>query len=92
MCYYEKNDKTRAKMNKPNSIEIEIDKLGRILIPIKIRKKLGITLKSRMMLSLESNHIILSPICHKCALCGCQIKQEKKMQLCDECIEKMKTS
>ena len=79
-------------MNTPNSIEIEIDKLGRILIPIKIRKKLGITLKSKMMLSLESNHIILSPICRKCMLCGCQMEQEKKMQLCDECIEKIKTS
>ena len=79
-------------MIKPNSIEIEIDKLGRVLIPIKIRKKLGITLKSRMMLSLENNHIILSPICRKCALCGCQMEQEKKMQLCDECIDKIKKS
>ena len=92
MCYYGKKWQKETKMRKTNSIEIEIDKLGRILIPIKIRKKLGIVDKSKMMLSLENEGIILSPIRYRCVLCGCQMEEEKQVQLCDECIYRVKRS
>lgn len=77
-------------MSRTNGIEIEVDRLGRILIPIKYRKKLGIALKSKMILSLEDGGILLSPIRSGCVLCGGKIEQDKKIPLCNSCIAKIK--
>ena len=79
-------------MEKPNSIEVEIDKLGRVVIPIQYRKRLGIALQSKMMMALENGGITLMPIHPKCVLCGCQMEQQMHVQLCDECIERIKKS
>ena len=74
-----------------NGIEKDVDNLGRIVLPIKYRKKLGIESNSKVLVTLEDDGIIISPTIKHCALCGKNIEKENKFKLCDECILKIRT-
>lgn len=74
-----------------NGIEKEIDALGRIVIPVKFRKRLGIELNSKVFISLENEVIVISGIDKYCALCGDKIKSKSKFRLCNRCILEIKS-
>ncbi len=69
--------------------EREIDKLGRVVIPIKIRKKLNIESEAKVLVYLEGNHVVISPMELHCALCGNKITKNRNIRLCDNCILKI---
>ncbi len=75
-----------------NGIEKEIDSLGRILIPIKIRHKLGLSENSKVLISMTSDGVFIKPSNASCAICGALIEKDKKLRLCNACIEKAKTT
>jgi len=70
-------------------IEIKIDKLGRLVIPIKYRRKLGIAAKDKLLISLSDSSLVITPIERNCALCGEKLTGDKKIQLCEACISKV---
>ena len=74
-----------------NGIEKEVDLLGRVVIPIKFRKKLGLEVGAKVFVSVEENLIIISPKERCCALCGHIIEGKNKFRLCSECILKIKS-
>ena len=43
-------------------IEREIDRLGRVVIPIEFRKKLGIEFNSKVLISLSNGEIIITAL------------------------------
>lgn len=45
-----------------NGIEKEVDNLGRVVIPMEFRKRLGIVSNSKVMVSLEGDIIVFSPL------------------------------
>ena len=53
-----------------NGIEKDMDNLGRVVIPIKYRRKLGIENNSTVLVSLEDDTILIHPKNRHCALCG----------------------
>ena len=69
-----------------NGIEKEIDNLGRVVIPIEFRKKLGVDAFSKVSISLADDNVIITPIDKRCALCGKTIKSNGKFKLCNNCI------
>ena len=73
-----------------NGIEKEIDGLGRVVIPSKIRSKLGIEAKSKVLVSLENDSIVISVASKRCLLCGEKTENEQKIQLCHNCILRIK--
>ncbi len=73
-----------------HSIEKDIDSLGRVVIPSRFRKKLGITQNSTVLVSVEDGDIIISPIERYCALCGEAISEKKEIRLCRSCIDLVK--
>ena len=73
-----------------HGIERSIDKLGRIILPIEYREKLGIKTDDKIIISLDNGLIILSPYKRMCALCGKEISDSKQMRICDLCIKKIK--
>ena len=74
-----------------NEIEKEIDNLGRVVIPIGFRNKLGIKSKDKVLVSLKEQAIIITAAEGRCSLCGIKLSEEKSIALCTACIEKVKS-
>ena len=74
-----------------SGIEKEIDNLGRVVIPINFRKKLGIKNKDKVLVSLKKDEVIITATENRCALCNVQLNEEKNIPLCQSCIEKVKS-
>lgn len=68
-------------------IEKEIDSLGRIVIPVRFRKKLGLKTNSKVSISLEGDVIFISSSEKICALCGKALSDKRDIRLCDYCIK-----
>ena len=73
-----------------NGIEREIDKLGRVVIPMEFRKQLGIESDSKVSICLADGEVIIRPRNCRCALCGAGIESSRKIRLCDGCILKIR--
>ena len=73
-----------------NGTEKEIDKLGRIVIPMKIRNKLGLKEKSKVIIELDGEYIIVSSKEKICAICGSDSEVNSKIRLCRACIRSVK--
>jgi len=72
-----------------NGVEIKIDNLGRLVIPIKYRKKLGIDTKDKLLISLKDSSLVISPVTKRCALCQAKLDRKQKIQLCYACVAKV---
>jgi transcriptional pleiotropic regulator of transition state genes len=71
-------------------IEKEIDGLGRVVIPKDFRKIANIKLKSKVLLSLSSGGVFITPFKKVCALCGDELMENAECRLCQGCILKVK--
>ena len=75
-----------------NGIEKEFDKLGRVVIPISFRKRLGIESNSKVIVSLEEGFIKIRSSIDGCAICGGALSANSKLPLCQKCIDEVKSS
>ena len=71
-------------------VERKIDNLGRVVIPIEYRRKLGVGADGAVLISMERDRIILTSAKKQCALCLCGGVNNVEIGLCDECISKVK--
>ena len=69
----------------------KIDALGRIVIPIGLRKKYDLHEGATVIFKEEGDFICLTPIRNTCKLCNKTISPDKAFSLCDECINIIKT-
>ena len=69
----------------------KIDNLGRIVIPIRYRKDLGLIENSEVTIELEAGEIVIRPSVSVCKLCRNNNCENKEIQLCNLCIEKVKS-
>ena len=69
-----------------------VDDLGRIVIPMELRRTLGIHVKDPMAILVEGERIILEKHKDACVLCGSQedIEEVKGRPMCEECIGAIK--
>jgi len=69
-----------------------MDELGRIAIPIEIRKNLGIEEKDLIKIEVEKDRIILKKKLAKCILCGSieNLEKFKEKSICKKCKEELK--
>ena len=69
-----------------------VDDLGRIVIPMELRRTLGINVKDPLSISVENERIILEKYRDACVICGSQesISQFKNRSVCDACIREIK--
>ena len=74
-----------------NAIERHIDKLGRIVLPMNYRQRLNLCGNAKVSISVKGNSIVITPTESTCALCGCSNNLSKDVQLCFDCIKKVKT-
>ncbi len=69
-----------------------VDDLGRVVIPMELRRTLGIRVKDPMSIHVEDERIILQKHHDACALCGGtgNVTDIKGRPVCEECIGEIK--
>ena len=77
---------------KSTGIIRKIDELGRVVIPIEIRKNLDIKIKDPVEIYMEGNSIILKKFEEFCFICGKnkELKSLSGKKICTGCINKIK--
>jgi transcriptional pleiotropic regulator of transition state genes len=71
----------------------KVDDLGRIVIPMELRRTLGIQVKDPIAIFVEGDRIILERHREACALCGCtgvHMVDFNDRPVCEACVESIK--
>lgn len=76
---------------KATGVVRKIDELGRIVIPIELRNKLGISEKDPMEIFVEGSNIVLKKFETNCIFCGSSKKlvEYKDKLICSKCAKKL---
>jgi len=79
---------------KSTGIVRKIDELGRIVLPIELRKNMGIDSKDSIEIFVDDDKIILKKYEPSCIFCGNveDVTLYKGKLICRECIESLKSS
>ena len=69
-----------------------VDELGRIVIPMELRRTLGIRVKDPLSISMDGDRIIIEKFHDACALCGSEedVVMVKDRALCAKCVSDIK--
>jgi AbrB family transcriptional regulator, transcriptional pleiotropic regulator of transition state genes len=64
-----------------------VDELGRIVIPVEIRKRFGIAVRDPLEIGVRGDTIVLSKPQDSCVFCGSrtQLEEFKGRQVCVDC-------
>lgn len=77
---------------KSTGIVRKVDELGRIVIPIELRRNLGIEVKDALEIFVEDDTVILrkyEPLCYICNS-GKELTVFKNRRICSDCIQDVK--
>ncbi len=76
---------------KSTGIVRKVDELGRVVIPIELRRTLGIEVKDALEIYVDGEKIILKKYEPACIFCGNadEVKMYMGRNICRECIDKM---
>jgi transcriptional pleiotropic regulator of transition state genes len=71
-----------------------IDELGRIVIPIEIRKRLGLTEKDPVDITVKGETILLAKAQTVCVFCGSheELTTHRGRPVCRSCVEELATT
>ena len=77
---------------KSTGIFRKVDELGRIVIPIELRRSLGIDIKDSLEIFVDEEHVILKKYAPACIFCGQakDVEQYKGKNICPSCREELK--
>ena len=73
-----------------SGVKKQIDKLGRVVIPISYRKFLNLSENSYLNIELQNNSIIITSFESNCVLCGATTDLHSEKPLCAKCIKSIK--
>lgn len=81
-------------MMKSTGIVRKVDELGRVVIPIELRRTLQIEEKDALEIYVDGEKIILKKYQPACIFCGNaeKITIFKDKNICEECLEKMRNA
>jgi AbrB family transcriptional regulator, transcriptional pleiotropic regulator of transition state genes len=84
---------TRPARNVTTGIIRHLDELGRIVIPIEIRKRFGLGEKDPLEISVEDETILLSKPQTSCVFCGRtgRLEEHRGRPVCRSCIAELAT-
>ncbi len=76
---------------KSTGIVRKVDELGRVVIPIELRRNLGIKIKDALEIYVDGEKIVLKKYEPACIFCGSadNVRQFSGRIVCQECINKM---
>ena len=69
----------------------KVDKLGRVVIPIEIRRQLGITIKDELGIYVQGRKVVFEKSPTSCIICnsGSHLHNFEGQLFCDNCIKKL---
>lgn len=69
----------------------KVDVLGRVVLPVELRRTLNIAVKDALEIYVDGDMVILKKYEPACVFCGNakDVKQFEGKNICDECIEKL---
>ncbi len=78
---------------KATGIVRKVDELGRIVLPIELRRTLDIDIKDPLEIFVDSDCIVLKKYTPACIFCGSanDVKRIKEKNVCAECIKELKS-
>lgn len=78
---------------KATGIVRKVDELGRIVLPIELRRTLDIEIKDPLEIFVNDDCIILKKYTPACIFCGSakDVKRIKEKNICAACIEELKS-
>lgn len=70
----------------------QLDALGRIVIPIEMRRTMGIDTKDLLRISVDGNRIVLTKYETACRFCGSEknLISYKENMICKKCLAELK--
>lgn len=76
---------------KSTGITRKVDELGRIVLPIELRRTLDIAVRDELEIYMESDHIVLQKFEPSCVFCGSarNLMSYRGKNVCSECIHNM---
>lgn len=77
---------------KATGIVRNIDNLGRIVIPIELRKRLNIDIKDPVEVFMDKDSIVIKKYNPECMFCGSleNITEYKGKKVCESCLNEVK--
>lgn len=77
---------------KSTGIVRKVDELGRIVIPIELRRNLDIDVRDSLEIFVDNEHIILKKYTPSCIFCGQakDVKDYKDKKICPDCREDLR--
>lgn len=72
-------------------IQRKIDDLGRIVIPVGVRRGLGITEGDRLEVTVEGDRIVLAKPLNRCMLCSSEdrLVELRGRNVCEDCVHEL---
>jgi len=70
--------------------ERKIDALGRLVLPIQFRRKLGLKKNSTVIIELKGGNVLITPKALICRICGDETEHLNELHICDNCLSKAK--
>jgi len=70
-----------------------VDDLGRVVIPMELRRSLGIKVKDPISIHVDGNKIILTKPTDSCAICGTidgEMAEFKGRLICEGCVGELR--
>ena len=76
---------------KTTGIVRKVDELGRIVLPIELRRTLGIEVRDPIEIYVDEDKILLKKYAPACIICGesDELIEYKGKKICRKCIERM---
>ena len=76
---------------KATGIVRKVDELGRIVLPIELRRTLGIVVRDPIEIYVDEDKILLKKYAPACIICGesDDLIEYKGQKICRKCIERM---
>ena len=76
---------------KSTGIIRKVDELGRVVIPIELRRVMGIEEKNSIEIFVDSDRIILQKHEQSCVFCGSddEVRYYKNKLICEDCLEEL---
>jgi transcriptional pleiotropic regulator of transition state genes len=75
-----------------NGVARKVDQLGRVVLPVEMRKALGIDVGDLVMMSAENARIVLEKVEQRCVFCGSTeqpLREFTKKLVCATCLAKL---
>jgi transcriptional pleiotropic regulator of transition state genes len=79
---------------KSTGIVRRVDELGRVVLPIELRRNLGIGDRDSLEIYVEGDNIVLTKYAPACVFCGSlkNVTEYKEKNVCAECLEGLRTT